>query len=208
MPNLHLCFFGVAASVATSAALAQQPDYGPLPYDYGSIDYVLTELDSGGVELAGSYEVANRVIVFADYQNFEIGNTDRERLRLGGGYRWDLKPNIDLIAKLSYADNEIDPPGPGRIDDDGLMVGGEIRAWLARDFEVGGEITLDDSIGSGTETVLGIGGQYYFGDNASAGARLRIDDADTTVFIGVRFHFGASRRLLENRRRAVGAAGR
>ena len=199
MTRLRPWILGVGASFAAATSLAQQADYGPLPYDYAVINYMMTELDSGGVELAGSYEVANRVVVFADYQNSEIGRTDRERLRLGGGYRWDLKPNVDLIAKLAYADNEIDPPGPGRFDDDGFMLGGEVRAWLSRDFEVGGELMLDDSIGSSTETVVGIGSQYYFGDNLSAGARLRIDDADTTVFIGVRFHFGDSRRLLSNR---------
>jgi hypothetical protein len=163
------------------------------------INYALTDLDSGGVELAGSYEVANRVIVFASYQDWDVGDTDRESVRLGGGYRWDLKPNIDLIAKLAYGDNELDPPGPASSDEDGFALGGELRAWISRDFEISGEITLDESLGSGTETVLGIGSQYYFGDNLSAGARLSIDDTDTTVFLGIRFHFGDSRRRLQSR---------
>lgn len=185
----------LAALIATPLCHAQQADFGPLPYDYFTGNLVLTDLDETGVEIGASFEVANRVHVFADHRDYELGsNFDRTTLQLGGGYRWDLRPNLDLVAKLAYADNEIDRPGPNDFEDEGLVVSGQLRAWVNRNLELSGELFLDDSLGSSTETILEFGGQFYLRGNLSVGGRIRADDDDTSLFLGARFYFGDSAR--------------
>lgn len=174
---------------------AQQADFGPLPYDYFTGNLVLTDLDETGVEIGASFEVANRTHVFADYRDYELGNgVDRSTLQLGGGYRWDLRPNVDIVAKLALADNEIDLPGPNDFEDEGLVISGLLRAWVNRNLELSGELFLDDSLGSSTETILEFGGQFYLRGNLSVGGRLRVDEDDTSLFLGARFYFGDSAR--------------
>lgn len=198
---------GVALLIAGSVchgqqAAGQQPtDFGPLPYDYFTGNLVLTELDEQGLEIGASFEVANRVHVFADYRDYELGGAfDRSTLQLGGGYRWDLSPNLDLVAKLAFADNEVDRPGPlGDIEDDGLIVSGQLRTWVSRDVELSGELFLDDSFGGDMETVLEFGGQYYMQNNLSVGGRVRVDEDDTVLFLGARFYFGDSARSRAQR---------
>jgi hypothetical protein len=53
----------LGAALAAAPAAAQEANR-PLPYDYVFANYALTELDSGGIELGGSIEVANRIHVF------------------------------------------------------------------------------------------------------------------------------------------------
>jgi hypothetical protein len=155
--------------LVAGAVNAQQRNYGPFPYDYAYANYALSDLDSGGIE--------------------------RSAFRVGGGYRWAVSPTIDLVAKLAYADTEIDRPGPGRnFDDDGLIVSGELRAWMSEDLELSVELSLDDSYSADLETVLEFGGQYYLDGNFSVGGRLRVDDNDTTLLLGGRFYFGRSKR--------------
>jgi hypothetical protein len=185
-----------AAALAGSAADAQQRDFGPLPYDYIFGNYALTELDSGGVELGGSIEVANRIHVFGAHQDWELGNNaDYSALRIGGGYRWALSPRTDGVAKLAFAASEIDGPGAAPdFDADGLILSGEIRSFIAANVELSGELSLDDSLGSDLETILEFGGQYHLNDSFSVGGRLRVDDDDTTLLLGARFYFGGSVR--------------
>jgi hypothetical protein len=97
------------------------------------------------------------------------------------------------MASLSYGDNEFRRRGRDT-DEDGLILGGHIRGWLTQRLELNGTVWLDDSTGSGTETVLEFGGQFFHETNWSYGGRLRIDDNDSVLFLGVRFYFGASRR--------------
>lgn len=182
------------AAVSPFAAVRAQ-GFGPLPYDYFAANLALTDLDSGGIELAGSMEIVDRVVVFAGYQDWELSeHFDRKTLQIGGGYRWDLRPNLDFVARAAFADNEIDPPGRAEFDDEGLVVSGEFRGWLTRSIELLGVVALDNSIGSNTETIVEFGGQYHRRGNASFGGRLRVDEDETTLFIGVRYYFGASNR--------------
>jgi hypothetical protein len=180
-----------AGALAAGTAHAQPPSYGPLPYDYLFANYALTELDNGGVEIGGSIEVAERVLVFGSYHDWELdGGADRSGFSIGGGYRWALSPSMDIIAKLALAETEIDPPGPAKFDDSGLVASGELRAWVSERLELSGELLLDDSLGDDVETVLEFGGQHHLNPNLSLGGRLRIDDDDTTLLLGARFYFG------------------
>lgn len=180
-------------TLPAGGALAQ--GFGPLPYDYVYAGLAATELDSIGLEIGVSFEVADQVIVFGGLENLELGNNvDRDTLRVGGGYRWPVRPNMDFIAKLAYADNEIDLPGRAQFDDDGLILSGELRGWISQRLELSGELLLDDSIGSDIDTALEFGAQQHRRGNLSLGGRIRIDEDDTTLLLGARFYFGASNR--------------
>lgn len=187
--------FGCVSLLASPLCFGQQPDFGPLPYDYFTANLVMYDLDETGIELGASFEVANRTHVFAEYLDHELGNGfDRTTLQIGGGYRWDLRPNLDFVAKAALADTEIDFPGGNDFEDEGLIVSGALRGWVNRNLELSGELFLDDSIGSSTETILEFGGQYYLRGNLSVGGRIRIDEDDTSLFLGARFYFGDSAR--------------
>lgn len=200
---MNNCIKSIAiGTLLVAAAQAQEPNYGPFPYDYGYANYALSDLDSGGIELGASVEVANRVHIFGVFQDWDLDNDfERSMFRVGGGYRWAVSPTIDLVAKLAYADTEIDRPGPGRdFDDQGLIASGELRAWVSRDIELHGELSLDDSFGSDLETVLEFGGQYFLDGNFSVGGRIRVDEDDTTLLLGGRFYFGKSARRANGTR--------
>lgn len=192
--HLRMRSAALAAVLAAASAAAQEANR-PLPYDYVFANYALTELDSGGIEVGGSIEVANRVHVFGAYQDWEVDDDfDRTAFHVGGGYRWTLSPRADFVAKLAYASTEIDPTSQSPdLDDDGLILSGEIRSWVGQRLELSGELFLDDS-SDDLETVLELGAQFHRRNTLSFGGRLRIDEDDTTLLLGARFYFGPSAR--------------
>ncbi len=176
---------------AVSVAAAQQQTDRPLSYDFAYASLAVTELDSGGLEGGGSFTVAPNFHVFAAYQDWELNdNVDRSILQVGAGYHWDIANNLDLVVALAFADSELDTPGPGKIDDDGLILSAGLRGWLTNAVELSGMISLDDSLGSDSDTVLELGGDYHLNSQFSLGGRVRIDEDETTLFVGGRFHFG------------------
>jgi hypothetical protein len=184
--------------LAVSAAVAQERDFGPLTYDYLIANLGLTALDNGGIELGGSVAVADRVHVFGGYQDWELGSgADRSILQLGAGYRWDLAPNLDLAARVALASSDLDRRQQLDLDDEGLIISGLLRGWIADRVELSGELLLDDSLGSDIETVLEFGGQYYVNDEFSVGGRIRVDEDETSLFLGGRFYFRGWRRSAE-----------
>jgi len=190
--RIQLAAFG--AALAAASATAQEQAAGPLPYDYVFANYALTELDSGGIEIGGSIEVANRVNVFGAYQDWELdGDFDREAFHIGAGYRWTMSPRTDFIAKLAYADTELERSGQPDLDEQGLVLSGEIRGWVGERLELSGELLLDDSLDD-IETVLEFGAQYHSKSTFSLGGRFRVDEDDTTLLLGARFYFGPSAR--------------
>ena len=181
----------IALTLAASVSNAQQTTDRPLSYDYAYGSLAITELDSGGLEGGGSFTIAPNIHVFASYQDWELSNNaDRSILQVGAGYHWDIANNLDLIVALAYADSELDPPGPGKVDDSGAILSAALRGWLTNSVELSGAILLDDSLGSDVNSVLEIGGDYYLSNQFSVGGRVRVDEDETTLFVGGRYHFG------------------
>lgn len=170
-------------------AQAQQSADKPSSYDFAFGSLAMTELDSGGLEIGGSFSLAPQVYLFGSYQDWEIGEVvDRSILRVGGGYYWDISENLDLDVGAALADSELNRPGPD-IDDDGLILHAGLRGWASPVVELSSFIFVDDSLGSDAETVIEVGGQYFTRNNFSWGGRVRVDEDDTTLFFGVRFYF-------------------
>jgi hypothetical protein len=184
----------LGAALAAAPAAAQEANR-PLPYDYVFANYALTELDSGGIELGGSIEVANRIHVFGAYQDWEVDDDfDRTAFHVGGGYHWTLSPKTDLVAKLAYANTKLDLSNQNTdLDEEGLFISGEIRSWVGQRLELSGELFLDDTLDD-LETVLELGAQFHSRNTLSFGGRLRVDEEDTTLLLGARFYFGPSAR--------------
>jgi len=171
-------------------ANAQQQADIPSPYDFAYGSLAMTELDSGGLEIGGSFIVAPHIYVLGSYQDWEVNEVvDRSILQMGGGYYWDISQNLDIAVGASFAQSDIDRPGPNDIDDDGLILHAGLRGWISPVIELSSFLFLDDSLGSDIDTVLEVGGQYFSSSNFSIGGRVRVDEDDTTLFIGVRFYF-------------------
>lgn len=185
------CLLVISALIPLSAF---GQGFGPLRYDYVAGSLVIPKLDRIGLEFEGSTAVTKDLVVFGSYRDYKPSDRlDRQTAAIGVGYRWNVRPNMDLMASLSYADNEFERRGVDS-SDEGLVLAGQIRGWVTGKLELNGTLMLDDSAGSGTDTVLVLGGQYFHRANSSFGGRIRVDEDDTTVFLGLRFYFGASRR--------------
>jgi len=182
-----------AALTSTSEANAQQQAGRPLLYDHAYASLALTGLDSGGLEFGGSFTVAPNIHVFGSYQDWELnGNADRSLLQIGAARHWDISPNLDIFGKAAFGDSEIDRRNRPDIDDSGLIFGVGLRGWATNELELSGEILLDDSLGSDIDTVIDVGGHYFTSPDFSFSGRVRIDDEETTLFLGLRFYFGRS----------------
>ncbi|HEY5665518.1 MAG TPA: hypothetical protein VIV64_02275 [Gammaproteobacteria bacterium] len=184
------------AAIAPAAAFAQT-DFGPLRYDYVAANLAVPELDEIGIEVDGSTAVTENLVVFGRYRDFEPdAGVEQQSMQIGVGYFWKIQPSLDLMASLSYADNDIDRRGLPLEKEEGLILGGHVRGWMTGRVELAGSVLLDNSKGSDTDTVVEFGLQYFRQANWSVGGRIRDDDDATTLFLGVRFYFGASRRPL------------
>jgi len=173
-------------------ALAQG-GFGALRYDYVSANLALTEIDEIGFEFEGSTLVTDDLVVSGRFFDFEQGNgVKRELLQIGVGHVWNIRPSIDFIGSVAYGDNSINVPGRGTDDEEGLLIGAHVRGWVTAKIELNGGATLDNSVGSSTDTVVELGMQYFHAANWSYGGRIRSDEEDTALCLGIRFYFGAS----------------
>jgi hypothetical protein len=182
---------GGLLTFATSAALAQAPAAFPeFNYNYVEAYYVNTELDDSGIELAGSLALRRDIRVFVSYLDQGYDNDlSRETLQLGVTYHWPLTEKLDMLVEAALADTEIERGNRTVVNDDGFILGAKLRAWMRPDLELQGGLQLDDSAGSGTDTIAEIGAQYYLRSTLSLGARLRTDEEATALFLGARYFF-------------------
>lgn len=187
----------LAIAIVLPAAAYSQEEAPPLRYDFVGASVVVPELDEIGVEFEGSTAVANDLIVFGRYWNYEPNpRLDVERIQIGVGHIWHIRRNVDFVASLSYAANEIDTPSTVEVEEEGLVLAGQLRGWATNRLELSGAVFLDNSQGSSTETAVELGVQYFTDARLSYGGVVRIDEDDSTVSLGLRFYFGASRREL------------
>ena len=185
-----------AAAVFPVAAFCQDPPI-PLRYDYVGANLALPDLDEPGVDFEGSTTVARELIVFGRYLNYEPRDrTDLTSLQIGVGKVWKLRRNVDFVASVSYATNEIDTPTRRGLENEGVIVGAQLRGWATNRIELSGAAMLDHSKSSSTDTVIELGVQVLTKPQLSYGGRIRLDEDDTTVSGGLRFYFGESRQPL------------
>jgi hypothetical protein len=192
---MNRSLFWVAVFLPMAAYTQETP--APLRYDYVGASLAMPDVDEPGLDLEASISVARDLVVFGRFLDYEPRNrVDRKTLQIGVGHVWKIQRNVDFIASISYATNDIDIPPRGEIEEEGLIVGAQLRGWATDRIELSGAAMLDHSKSSSTDTVIEIGVQYLTQPHISFGGHVRSDEDDTTVSGGIRFYFGPSRQPL------------
>jgi hypothetical protein len=166
-------------------------------FDYTFVDAGLvdTEIETGvgdvsgdGIGINGSFAVSDSVHIVAGYSDIGYDfNIDGSSMNVGVGFHTDINDDLDFVADVSYIDVEVDTPF-GSADEDGLGIGGGIRFHAGEKVELDAGlqyVDLDDS-----DTVLNVGGRYYFSDSFALNASLSDADAGMSWIIGIRAEFG------------------
>jgi hypothetical protein len=192
--------FKFAAALAASAAfvpfLAQAEG---LSWSYLDLAYVNTDIDRfdediDGFALRGSYEVVDKLFIFAGYA--DQGTTvsgfdlDLETFSLGLGYAWPVGEALDVYGKLGYVSAEVDVEGFGDADDDGLSLAVGLRGRAVEQLELEGAVSYVDLGDSGDDTTLDLGARWFFLPQFAVGLEGSFGDDANTYGLGVRWNFG------------------
>jgi hypothetical protein len=166
-------------------------------FDYTFVDAGLvdTEIDVGSVDVSGdgigvngSIGVSDNVHIVAGYSDLDYDfGIDGNSWNVGVGFHTDINDDIDFVADVSYIDAEVSTAF-GSASEDGYGIGGGIRAHMGDSFELDAGlqyVDLDDS-----DTVLNVGGRYYFNDSFALNAGISDADAGMSWMVGIRAEFG------------------
>lgn len=187
-----LVFASIAAFGMAAPALAESSfDYSFVELGYVNTDLDDFDVDGDGFQLRGSLAVGGNVHVFANYsdQDFDF-NIDVKEYEVGAGYAWPVTSNLDVIGTLSYLKTEIDVPGLGDLDDDGIGVGLGLRGRPLDQLELTAGLKYVDFDDIGDDTILNVGARYFFTNAFAAGVDVSHTDDITTWSIGARWSFG------------------
>jgi hypothetical protein len=166
-------------------------------FDYTFVDagLVNTELDAGpfdvdgdGLGVSGSIGISDSMHIVAGYSDVGYDfSVDSTSWNVGLGFHTDINDDLDFVADVSYIDVQVDTPF-GSADDDGLGVGAGIR------FHAGEKVELDASLQyvdlEESDTVLNVGGRFYFNDSFALNAGISDADAGMSWLVGIRAEFG------------------
>jgi hypothetical protein len=186
--------YGGLVALAAALPLASHADV--MDYSYAELGYVDTELDGDGFDadgdgfgLRGSLAVNETFFVFAGYQSLDFDfDVDLSTLEVGGGARWPLSSNVDVIGRLGIVKAEADF-GPFEADDDGFLLGGRVRGVVAPKFELEGGFDYRDLDDAGDDTTIVFEGRYFFTPQWAGGLGVSIGDDVTSLGLNVRMTF-------------------
>lgn len=146
-------------------------------------------VDGDGFELAGSYELSDRIFLFGEWQDHSLDQgVDGRSIELGAGLTHGFSDRLDFVASLSYVDAEV-KVGNFTADDDGLALGGGIRSRVADAVELDAGLKYVDFDNGGGDTGVSIGGRYYFNNSMALGASADFNDNVDAIRIGFRWEF-------------------
>jgi len=154
------------------------------------IEVGTTDVDGDGIGVSGSFAISDSLNILVGYsdQSYDF-NIDGSTMNVGLGFHTDINNDLDFVADVSYIDVSVDTPF-GSADDDGLGISGGIRFRASDSLELDAGlqyVDLDDS-----DTVLNLGGRYYFNDSFALSAGISDADAGMSWSVGVRAHFGGN----------------
>lgn len=178
----------VAAVCFCGQAFAQDG----LSYSYAELGYIGTESDSGdgdGLNLSGSYGVAELAHIFTTYSDQDFDNNVRTQfMQIGLGLNFPLMENVDIVPRLSYVDLQVETP-VGVFDDNGFQAGASLRGLFLDRLELSAGFTYTDLDAGGDTTAIVGGLRLYFTDRLAAALDALQSDGDTTYILGARYDF-------------------
>ena len=184
------------ATVCLMPALGHAQDSSGFNYTNIDLGFVDVEFDVGplsvdgdGFSVAGSYTVADNFFIGGEYTDidFDFG-VDGEILEIGGGYFHPLNDELDFIATFSYVETEVSA-GNLSVDDDGLGIGGGVRAGVGSGFEVDALLQYVNMDQGDSDTGIEVRGRYFFSDSLAAWAQTDFGSDIETFRLGIRFDF-------------------
>ena len=162
--------------------------YVEISYDESDFDVGAGDIDGDGLTLSGSYEINDDWHAFASYGTADLDfGIDIDTLALGAGYVFPLQDDVDLYGRVLYINTDVDVPGGGDSDEDGLGLQFRARMLVADDLEVEGGIQYID-VGE-NDTSLQVGARYYFTEEFSAGIGLTFGGDTDGIGINARYAF-------------------
>jgi hypothetical protein len=181
---------------AILAALAPSLSFADMNYTNLEVSMVDVELGSGpfdvdgdGFELAGSFEITDKVFLFGEWQEQSLDfSIDGRTLEVGAGLTHGFSDKLDFVGTLSLVDSEIELGGSSA-DDDGLALGAGVRGRVNDSVELEGGLKYVDYDESGGDTGFTFGGRYYFNQSMALGASADFADNADTLRLGFRWEF-------------------
>lgn len=212
MLRMALCAT-VALAASGIAAAAEGPAWTYAQIGYLRADNVGDD-DTDGFELKGSLGFADMYHVQLEYVDGTIGqgsgvisDSDFDGFRLRAGINPSVSDQTDVILAVQYFDLTVDDiPCCAGVDEDidGYGVGVGVRHMLAEKLELNAMAWWNDgeadrsgvSSTDFSDTVLEVGGRYFFMEHLSAGVTLTTNqtfgtdnsDSDSATF-DVRWQF-------------------
>jgi lipopolysaccharide assembly outer membrane protein LptD (OstA) len=177
--------------IASASANAQGFDYNYLQLEYTNIELDDISVDGDGFGLSGSYAINPDWHVFAGYQSAGLDfGVDATFLAAGIGYNTELSPVVDAYARLSYQYVDLDAPGVGSFDDNGLGFDVGLRFAASQDLELNAGIDYVDFGDGGDDTGFYAGALWKFTDAFALGLGGSWGDDVSAYTLSGRVYFG------------------
>lgn len=153
------------------------------------LDQSFGNVDGDGFEIAGAYEMNDRLFLFGEWQDQSLDfGIDGTMLEFGAGINHALSSNLDLVGTVSYVDIEVELGG-FTADDDALALGGGIRSRVGTSFEIDAMLRYVDFDESGSDTGVAVTGRYYFTPKLALSFGTDLNDNIDTLRVGFRAEF-------------------
>lgn len=182
-----LLLMGLSAGAAAQGA-ANSPglSYTYAEIGYGQVNIDDPDIDGDGFGIGGSFALTDQFHLFAGYSTADLDfDVDATNFDVGFGFNTPLADNIDVVATLAYVYVELDAPGFGSADDNGLGGGLGLRALVNPQVELFGGVEYIDLSDSGSDTALNLGGRYNFNQQFAVGlSGSWSDDASSYTLTG------------------------
>lgn len=175
----------------SATAFADDFNYNFVQIGYGEAEIDNTGgIDGDGPSIFGSVAVSDRFHVFGEYQTADFGQgVDLSQLEAGLGYNVPVSEKVDIVARLSYINMEVDSP-QGSVDESGYAIGAGIRGMVSERVELNGGLDFVDLDESDSETRAKAGILFNVTDSISIGANGTWWDDVTVYQLTARFDFG------------------
>ncbi|HEY5623505.1 MAG TPA: hypothetical protein VIV14_07065 [Gammaproteobacteria bacterium] len=167
-----------------------QSEFAYTGFDVSYVDVEAGNLDGDGYRFAGDLSLTEHFFLLGSWEERDFGaGIDGSALELGGGFNHTVNPDLDIVVKGSYIDADVDGPGPGSLNDDGLGVAGGVRTRLGGSFQLAAMLRWVDMDRGGSDTGVELSGRYYFRERFAVGLKANLDDDVDSISIGFRADF-------------------